>query len=73
MGITKRLILLKENLVNKNGNNHVYMEGLKMAYNYEKYDTRKLVEIWCFNSNEELTEKIKRILEGRGMTWQRKT
>ena len=38
-----------------------------MAYNYEKYDTRKLVEIWCFNSNEELTEKIKRILEGRGI------
>ena len=36
-------------------------------YNYEKYDTRKLVEIWCFNSNEELTGKVERILESRGI------
>lgn len=35
-------------------------------YNYEKYDTRTLVEIWCFNSNEELCGKVERILEKRG-------
>lgn len=36
------------------------------TYNYEKYDTRELVEIWSFNSNEELCEKIEKILESRG-------
>ena len=35
-------------------------------YNYENYNTRTLVEIFCFNSNEELTEKVERILESRG-------
>lgn len=37
------------------------------TYNYEKYDTRELVEIWCFNGNEELTQKVERILESRGI------
>lgn len=36
-------------------------------YNYEKYDTRTLVEIWCFNGNVELTDKVERILKSRGI------
>ena len=36
-------------------------------YNYEKYDTRTLVEIWCFNGNVELTGKVEKILESRGI------
>ena len=45
------------------------MEVLQMAYryNYEKYDTRTLVEIWCFNGNVELTDKIEKILDSRGI------
>ena len=36
-------------------------------YDYEKYNTRELVEIWCFNGNTELTDKIECILENRGI------
>lgn len=35
-------------------------------YDYEKYDTRTLVEIWCYSSNEELTGKLEKILKKRG-------
>lgn len=40
---------------------------MSYRYNYEKYDTRTLVEIWCFNCNVELTDKVERILESRGI------
>ena len=36
-------------------------------YDYEKYDTRTLVEMWCYNGNEELCGKIEKILESRGI------
>ena len=36
-------------------------------YNYEKYDTRTLVEIWCFKGNVELTDNVESILESRGI------
>ena len=36
-------------------------------YDYEKYNTRELVEIWCFNGNTELTDKIECILKNRGI------
>lgn len=38
-----------------------------MTYNYEKYNTKKLVEIWCFNGNVELTDKVEKILDSRGI------
>ena len=36
-------------------------------YDYEKYNTRELAEIWCFNCNKELADKIECILENRGI------
>lgn len=33
--------------------------------NYEEYDTKTLIEIWCYNSNKKLTGKIEKILKTR--------